>query len=39
MDEWNQYSEIKALVDDYFVLQREKHYEDFIKELAKILNI
>ena len=36
---YTQYNEIKQLVDGLFVLQEEKKYEDFIKELVMILRI
>jgi hypothetical protein len=36
---YQQYSEIKQLVDEFFVMQEKKKYEDFIKKLVMILRL
>lgn len=33
------YAQIKRLIEQYFVLQADKKYEDFIKEFTKVLNL
>lgn len=39
MERYKEYSAIKNLVDQYFILEEGKKYEDFIKELVNILKI
>ena len=39
MNSYKEYSEIKNLIDQYFILEEGKKYEDFIKELVMILKI
>ena len=38
-DTWKQYSSIKSLIEQNFLLKKEKKYEDFIKKLVMILEI
>jgi len=37
MGTYREYSEIKRLLDEYFILQEDKKYEDFIRKLVMIL--
>lgn len=39
MEKYKEYSAIKNLVDQYFILEEGKKYEDFIKELVMILGV
>jgi hypothetical protein len=39
MNSYKEYGEIKRLVDELFVLQEGKKYEDFIKKLVMILGL
>jgi hypothetical protein len=39
MGRYKEYSAIKRLLDEFFVLQDGKKYEDFIKKLVKILGV
>lgn len=39
MNAWTQYSQIKQAVEKYWQLQEGKRYEDFIRELTKIMKI
>lgn len=39
MENHQEYSAIKRLIDDYFEIKGEKKYEDFIKKLVMILRI
>jgi len=39
MNAWKRYSEVKMLVEKYWQLQEGKRYEDFIKELTRILDV
>ena len=39
MNSYKEYSEIKNLIDQYFILEEGEKYEDFIKELVMILKI
>jgi hypothetical protein len=39
MGSYREYSEIKRLIDEYFKLQEDKKYEDFIRKLVMILRI
>ena len=39
MNSYKEYSEIKRLIDDFFILQKDKKYEDFIKQLVEILKV
>lgn len=39
MNSYKEYSAIKRLIDEYFYLQKDKSYEEFIKRLVDILQI
>lgn len=39
MGSYREYSEIKRLIDEYFELQEDKKYEEFIRKLVMILRI
>lgn len=39
MNSWIEYNKIKLLFDEYCVLKEGIRYEDFIKELTKVLNL
>lgn len=39
MADWKQYSAIKQLIDQYWNLKEDKNYDEFIRKLAKLLNV
>lgn len=39
MEKYHRYSAIKRLVEEFFVFEDEKKYEDFINKLVMILEI
>ena len=39
MNKYQIYSDIKRLVDEYFVFEDKKKYEDFINKLVMILKV
>lgn len=39
MNNWQQYSAIKRMIDEYFNLRDDKKYDDFIKKLVMILKV
>lgn len=39
MNDYQKYSAIKRIIDEYFDLMDDKKYEDFIKKLVMILEI
>lgn len=39
MNCYKEYSAIKMLIDEYFYLQKDKSYEEFIAKLVDILQI
>lgn len=39
MNDYQKYSAIKRIIDEYFNMKDDKKYEDFIKKLVMILGI